>query len=285
MSVDEAIAAYKRFGKIVFGTKPIAGNAGKLALGAFSKSFYSISKLQEAIREAVKETGLEVNEPFLENPCSCKTYASASVIMFFTLTLRSMVCVTRKKTSVASILRNFETEAADQENYECTIWEAGSATAAAPIFFEEVAFKSGVVFVDGGLRRNNPINELVREAKSIRSWQDRDVGCIMSLGTGWTDPSEVPRRLDKFLKVCVEVATDCDDIADQFAKSPNGKSLIDRSSYFRFSVQQGMTDLQMDDWKETELMDALTSAYLGKTEISTLVERCARSILYPSVSS
>ena len=285
MSVDEAIAAYKRFGQGVFGTKPIAGNAGKFALGVFSKSFYSTSKLQEAIREVIKEAGLEVDEPFLENPCICKTYASASVIMVLTLTLRSMVCVVRQKTKEASILRNFETEAADQENYECTIWEAGSATAAAPVFFEKVTFKSGVVFVDGGMRRNNPINELVREAQSIRSWQDRDVGCIVSLGTGWTDPSEVSPRLDQFLQECVNVATDCDDIADQFAKSPNGKSLIDRSSYFRFSVQQGMSDLQMDDWKETELMDALTTKYLGKPEISTLVERCARSILYPSASS
>ena len=196
-----------------------------------------------------------------------------------------MVCVIRKETSVASVLRNFETEAADQENYDCTIWEAGSATAAAPIIFEKVNFKSGVVFVDGGLRRNNPINELVRETKSIRSWQDRDVGCIVSLGTGWTDPSEIPARLDKFLKRCVEVATDSDDIADQFARSPYGKLLIDRSSYFRFSVQQGMTHLQMDDWKETDLMDGLTSAYLGKPENSTLVERCARSMLYPSASS
>ena len=82
MSVDEAIAAYKRFGQHVFGAKPIAGNAGKLALGAFSKSFYSVSKLQEAIREIVKEAGLEVDEPFLEKSCSCKTYALASVIMF-----------------------------------------------------------------------------------------------------------------------------------------------------------------------------------------------------------
>ena len=39
MSIDEAIAAYKRFGQVVFGKKPIAGNAGRLALGAFSKSF------------------------------------------------------------------------------------------------------------------------------------------------------------------------------------------------------------------------------------------------------
>ena len=196
-----------------------------------------------------------------------------------------MVCVIRKETSVASVLRNFETEAADQENYDCTIWEAGSATAAAPIIFDKVNFKSGVVFVDGGLRRNNPINELVRETESIRSWQDRDVGCIVSLGTGWTDPSEIPARLDKFLKRCVEVATDSDDVADQFARSPYGKLLIERSSYFRLSVQQGMTHLQMDDWKDTDLMDGLTSAYLGKPENSTLVERCARSMLYPSASS
>ena len=75
-----------------------------------------------------------------------------------------MVCVIRQKTSAPAVLRNFETEAVDQEDYDCTIWEAGSATAAAPIFFENVVFKSGMTFIDGGLRRNNPINELIREA-------------------------------------------------------------------------------------------------------------------------
>jgi len=184
------------------------------------------------------------------------------------------------------VLRNFESEAVDQVNLDCTIWEAGSATAAAPIFFEKVVLRSsGIGLVDGGPRRNNPINEMVREASSIRPWKDKETGCIISLGTGWTDPTEIPARLDKFLRQCVNMATDADDVADQFARTPHGKDLIDNSRYFRFSVQQGMSNLQMDDWKENELMDGLTSAYLGKPENSALVERCAKSLLYPDTSS
>ncbi len=197
-----------------------------------------------------------------------------------------MVCVTRKKTSGAEVLRNYETHAADQGDYDCTILEAGSATAAAPLFFEEVTFQPcGITFVDGALKRNNPINELVRETNSIRAWHGREIGCIVSLGTGWTDPSEVPARLDKFLRKCVELATNSDDIADQFAKSPFGKELSNTSRYFRFSVQQGMSALQMDDWKQTDLMDGLTNEYLGKPLTSPLIERCTESLLHPHIHS
>jgi hypothetical protein len=65
MTVDEAIVAYKRFGEIVFGQKPLAGNAGKLILGAFSKAFYSTSKLQEVLKTVVTEANVDVNESFL----------------------------------------------------------------------------------------------------------------------------------------------------------------------------------------------------------------------------
>lgn len=68
--------------------------------------------------------------------------------------------------------------------------------------------------MDGALKRNNPINELVRGASRIRAWHGRKIGCIVSLGTGWTDPSEVPARLKEFLRQCVELATSLDDIVD-----------------------------------------------------------------------
>jgi len=76
MSVDQAIDAYKRFGEQVFGKKPIAGNTGKLAFGAFSTAFYSISKLQQAIRDVVKEAGLDEQESFQQDDGRCRTWVS-----------------------------------------------------------------------------------------------------------------------------------------------------------------------------------------------------------------
>jgi hypothetical protein len=183
-------------------------------------------------------------------------------------------------------LRNYHTEAVDQDDFSCRIWEAASATVAAPIFFEPVTIKpSGVEFVDGGLRRNNPINEIGRECHDIKAWKDKRIGCLVSLGTGWTDPAEVPARLDKFLKRCLDLTTNSDDIANQFAKSPLGKELSEASAYYRFSVQQGMSALQLDDWKHNELMDGLTNVYLSNPLTVPIVQGCVRALLQPDSHS
>lgn len=76
MTVDASIAAYERLGEVVFGRKPIAGNAGKIVMGTFSKAFYSTAKLQEAICEVLKEVKVNTKEAFLETTVShCRTYA------------------------------------------------------------------------------------------------------------------------------------------------------------------------------------------------------------------
>jgi len=88
MTVDESIAAYQNFGGVVFGKKPIAGNAGKLVMGTFSKAFYSTAKLQEAICEVLKEAKVDTQEPFLERSVShCKTYAESPFYTYWILIL------------------------------------------------------------------------------------------------------------------------------------------------------------------------------------------------------
>lgn len=56
----------------------------------------------------------------------------------------------RQQTSTAELLRNYKTLAVEQSNYDCKLWEAGLATAAAPLFFNSVTFKpSGIILKDG----------------------------------------------------------------------------------------------------------------------------------------
>ena len=76
----------------------------------------------------------------------------------------SMLCVTRTEISKPDVLRNYTSLHPTAENYSCTIWEAASATAAAPLYFKSVQFnETGEKWCDGGLRRNNPINEALAE--------------------------------------------------------------------------------------------------------------------------
>lgn len=193
-----------------------------------------------------------------------------------------MVCVTRKKTSKPDVLRNYESEHPTQANYKCTIWEAASATAAAPMFFEAVEFKAGgETWCDGGLHRNNPINVGLAQLGLEIEWKDKPIGCVLSLGTGAPQIKEVSGNLAKFLKGSVDIMTDSEKIADEFAISKDGQELADSRRYFRFSVVQGMEVLQMDEFKETERMKSLTDLYLSKIGSGNEVQRCARSLLWP----
>ena len=193
-----------------------------------------------------------------------------------------MVCVTRKASTTAQVLRNYYSEDSTQTNSKCTIWEVASATAAAPMFFKSVKFKAGgEVWCDGGLHRNNPINVALTELQLETDWKNKPIGCLLSLGTGAPRIQGVSDNLAKFLKASVDIMTDAEKIADDFAMSKEGRELADTRRYFRFSVVQGMEDLQLDEYKESELMKALTDRYLGKIGSGNEVDQCAKSLLLP----
>jgi hypothetical protein len=192
-----------------------------------------------------------------------------------------MVCVTRKSTGGDEVLRNYPSTHPGAENYDCTIWEAASATAAAPMFFSSVKLKTGDKFVDGGLRRNNPVREAMAELQREKSFKNREVGCLVSLGTGLHALKEVPSNLALFLKEAVHMMTDAEGIAEEFASSATGNTLADSNRYFRFNVPQGMEDLQLDECKEVTKMRALTLEYLKKVGNGNLVMQCAKVLANP----
>ena len=197
-----------------------------------------------------------------------------------------MLCVTRKATSKADVLRNYKSLHPTEENYNCYIWEAASATAAAPMYFRRVKFEqSGEKWSDGGMRRNNPINEALAETVREREWEHRTVGCIVSLGTGVPQMKAVSANLATFLRRSVEIMTDSEDTASQFAASKDGRELAKSRRYFRFSVPYGMSEIRMEDYKETEKMSALTVDYLRSVGSGDQVESCAKSLLHPDENS
>ncbi|TGO55795.1 hypothetical protein BOTNAR_0237g00120 [Botryotinia narcissicola] len=74
----------------------------------------------------------------------------------------------------------------------CKIWDAARATCAASRFFQSILIEENGIdeeFVDAGLGCNNPIKQLISEAKSEFA-QMRAVACILSIGAG------IPKALD-----------------------------------------------------------------------------------------
>jgi hypothetical protein len=119
------------------------------------------------------------------------------------------------------------------------------------------------------------------ELPQERDWKDRKIGCVLSIGTGMAKTAAVSSNLAGVMKGAVAIMMDSDDISRVFSSSELGVELFRTHRYFRFNVPQGMQDLQLDDWKETDKMSALTTDYLARTENAVLLQRCAKSLLDP----
>ena len=189
------------------------------------------------------------------------------------------VGVTRTYSSQPELLRSYEIHHPSEQNYNCTIWEAARATTAAPLFFKKISLGAGgATFVDGAVRRNNPIYELVREAE--RLYPSRKIGCIVSVGTGWAKQTSIHgSKLHKIADACVQIALDAQGKAEDFVKDRRGKELRKEGRYFRFNVEQGMQDVEIEEWKKMEVMDAMATKYLSRGETAEQVECCVRALL------
>jgi antirestriction protein len=109
------------------------------------------------------------------------------------------------------------------------------------------------------------------------------IGCILSLGTGWTNvPSLDKAKLHNVLAACVQIALDSEETAKRFMYDRRGEALWKHGKYFRFNVEQGMHDIELDEWKHLEKMDAMTTRYLSAKETAENIRSCAKSLLNPT---
>ncbi|KAE9363930.1 hypothetical protein N431DRAFT_550611 [Stipitochalara longipes BDJ] len=240
MSVDECITVYENLGKEVFGKRLIGGQFGRIIRGMTSLPFYDIEALQAQVKKVLKEKGIALDELFVEsNTPICKV----------------ILCATRMATSTADVFRNYESHHPTSENYTCQIWEAASATAAAPMFFRSISCEP--------------------------NWEGKQIGCVLSLGTGIARTNSLSSNLASFLKGSIKIMTDAEDTAKVFAASAVGKNLMRTHRYFRFNIPQGMEDLQLDEWKATDRMRALTTEYLSHVGIGDTIQQCAKTLLFP----
>ncbi len=134
-------------------------------------------------------------------------------------------------------------------------------------------------FVDGAMKLNNPVYELLREAERV--YQPLRIACILSLGTGWSHPTSLDSpKLHKIMQACAKIALDAQQKADDFLQDSRGIELSRAHKYFRFNVEQGVQDIELDEWKEMETLDAMTTGYLSRK--GPEIQQCARSLINPT---
>ncbi|PVG03077.1 hypothetical protein CPB86DRAFT_750207 [Serendipita vermifera] len=172
-------------------------------------------------------------------------------------------------------LRTYKTRS---ESVEYTILEALTATIASPDLFDsDVPFASGSAYVGAGLGINNPIRDILIEAKQIYG-DSRQVGCLLSIGT--VDISSPPNALAleddrRIRRAVLDVIADCHRTAKEM-----DEKLSNAVIYHRFSVQGPLDCARVIDWNGIDFVSLIHNYFRG-TETTAKVEACGKLISSP----
>ncbi|KAF2790688.1 hypothetical protein K505DRAFT_351801 [Melanomma pulvis-pyrius CBS 109.77] len=129
-------------------------------------------------------------------------------------------------------------------------------------------------YVDGALHCNNPISILLEETKSI--WNNRPIGCIVSIGTGKPVVGGVGKRGPDILKALVKMATDTENTAREFKIRISQIPETDRPKYYRFNVERGLESIALEEWTQFQKLTEATTLYLNDQREE--IEACAGAL-------
>ncbi|KAJ7839930.1 FabD/lysophospholipase-like protein [Mycena olivaceomarginata] len=258
MSVEDAVKSYGQLAKEVFSDVKSPGSAGRFKASRLEKAIKGIVRVSSASQDPEEKL-----EDIKDNACKMFVCAMNAANM-----------------SLPVLLRTYNTP--DHPAMDCTIWQAGRATSAAPTFFKPIKIgRPGMEekFVDGGMGYNNPMAALLLEAKVL--FPDRQIACIISLGTGQPHTINLPKPslLHRFIpldivKAIQKIATDCEKEHQSLAHRFDGVAKL----YFRFNVEQGMQDIQLNQWEKLGDIAANTRQYVQSQPVVTQLTDVVKSL-------
>jgi predicted acylesterase/phospholipase RssA len=156
------------------------------------------------------------------------------------------------------------------------IWEAARATSAATTFFEPIVI-DGETFIDGATGANNPINHLWSEASDL--WgsggplQSKDVGCLVSIGTGVKPGTPNHPDLISVGKMLKAISTDTEATGEMFER--HHTDLFRSRRAFRFNVDKGLENVGLEHIQKWTEIQAATRQYVEREAISVQMNECA----------
>lgn len=229
-------------------------------------SWFSGDALQAAIRQVVRDrispaerTRLKAagREP-TEAPLLCPDESAP----------KCFVCAIVDATHECVRLRTYNSNSgADELLY--TIWEAGRATSAAPLYFPPMEIQ-GHRFYDGGMQSNNPILETIEEAYLLHG-VDAPIRALVSIGTGKSESREPGRDLVRVMKSLSARTTNTEAKHDEFLRRYG--SLHD--SYFRLQEPDALGKIDLAASDKLEEVEKLADEYLISEQGRALISQCA----------
>jgi hypothetical protein len=140
---------------------------------------------------------------------------------------------------------------------------------AIPSYFLPVKIgRSHQRFIGGVLGANNPTRELFKEASTVFGC-DRRVALIISIGCGVPPALSLEAMPDGpgASHLVKEIPTDCRMVAMELATR-----LYDVDAYLRLSVDQGISNVKMDQWGMIGDIEMHTACYVESQAVSQALD-------------
>ncbi|CAE6445637.1 unnamed protein product [Rhizoctonia solani] len=293
MSVDEVIGAYRDLSKSVFGETKWIWKEGRYSAQVLEQAIALVVGKQAQTLRWPEAANLGSNTTELELTELGKTVMMRGVNPDIASCKVFVCALNANNIDAPPNIRTYSVM--DNELDDLAVWEAARATSAAPYFFKPMVVKPRpdinrhfkIVYMDGGLRLNNPINQLLREAS--RQFPNRKIRLILSLGTGTKNTIQLPRagpipkpQWYRAFQLYKKIALNCEkhhqDIERRFRKFR-----LQPNVYFRFNVDRGMGDIGMEEWTMLEKIQAHTTAYTSSIGVKPRIDRAVESSLTEDV--
>jgi predicted acylesterase/phospholipase RssA len=278
MDTQLCIQAYKSLSKEVFARKfkvPALENLRKASNIAFKWPWFDGDKLKEAVCRTIKENLLPSDSAMVRQS-GCRE-EDLTLITDMKSATYSFVCAMPKYEEKVKRIRSYEP--LDQQRHvpseRLKIWEAARATSAAPMYFPHIE-AGGVSYFDGGLESNNPVIEVIEEAK--QEFPDDKISTVISVGTGAYQASDASAGVTGFMNYMINMATSTEKHHKAILEDPRFED-IRKEEYFRLN---GTLELGAIDLAAVERMDEierLAEAYLSSNEGQQQIGMCAERLV------
>ncbi|KAJ6015008.1 hypothetical protein N7540_009599 [Penicillium herquei] len=245
-----------------------------MSRGSFSTSGASYSQHQTNQRGSALLNGLRWGNPEATLYDNRENRTKTAVTALYKGTPRNGPSV---------LLRSYDSRREPPPEFDCTIWQAGRATAATGLAFKPIQIGQHV-FIDEGPGTYNPAPQVLDEAV-VNEWPGRDVGVFVSVGTGRRPSGTNTRQhewwegfvgdgLGTFAEARRRLITKiegCEDIHLQMLRDGLAKRHVSTDNYYRLNVEVGVGEFGMNEWNRLADISTNTRRYLAKSEVKKMI--------------
>ena len=136
-------------------------------------------------------------------------------------------------------------------------------------------------YADGAFGANNPVEEVLAEAKDVWSPKKDNVGelikCFISIGTGIPGMTPIASGAWKFMsETLVDISTQTEKTAENFRRRHG--EMFKEKRIFRFNVQTGLAEVGLEEYEKQNIIENATDLYMESEDHVDAVVDCAENL-------